>query len=428
MNQEDLYKYLGYNQARGIDHKLSKETLTKAFKQRLKAVMRTQLNGKNKITAINTYAISLLTYSFGILRWTDTELEALNRTVRTMATKYRFHHPKSATERFHLPRKYGGRGVQNIKQLHWTQVQNLKMYFTQRTENNNLYQIMQHLKFKGTPLNTEDVTQKLETINQVIDRWKGKALHGKYPTQLSERGIDDSASMSWIRDGTLFCETEGMMFAIQDQVMATRYYRKHIIGENINDRCRMCQDKGETIDHLITACPILAPTDYTMRHNMVARIIHQELLRQHLPNVTYQPYYKYEPQGVVETLDMKLYWARPISTDKNIPHNIPDIIITQKEQKNTFIIDIAVPNVANITKKYNEKITKYLPLAMEIKEMWKQDAVHVIPVIVGATGEIPVNLQQSLQHLNINYNIYKLMQKAVVLNTCAIVRKVLNHM
>jgi len=36
--------------------------------------MKSSLNGKNVITAVNTWAIPLIRYTAGIVRWTQTEL------------------------------------------------------------------------------------------------------------------------------------------------------------------------------------------------------------------------------------------------------------------------------------------------------------------------------------------------------------------
>ena len=54
---------------------------------------------KNTIKAINTYAIPVLTFSFGIVKWTPTDLENLQIKLRTLLTRYRFHLPRAAKER-----------------------------------------------------------------------------------------------------------------------------------------------------------------------------------------------------------------------------------------------------------------------------------------------------------------------------------------
>ena len=56
------------------------------------------------------------------------------------------------------------------------------------------------------------------------------------------------------RDGSSR-ETEGMIMAAQDQVLRTRY----IFGTNISPICRIFNKKDETINHITSECPALAP-------------------------------------------------------------------------------------------------------------------------------------------------------------------------
>jgi hypothetical protein len=73
MDENESCKYLGMQQTRGIEHKHIKETLKKKFFKRVEAVLKTKLSGKHISKAINTYAISLLTYSFGTIKWSQTD-------------------------------------------------------------------------------------------------------------------------------------------------------------------------------------------------------------------------------------------------------------------------------------------------------------------------------------------------------------------
>jgi hypothetical protein len=45
----------------------------------------------------------------------------------------------------------------------------------------------------------------------------------------------------------------------------------------------------------------------------------------------------------------KLYFDRTVLTDIHIKHNRPDIIILNKQQKQAYLLDIAVQNSHNIT-------------------------------------------------------------------------------
>jgi len=79
-----------------------------------------------------------------------------------------------------------------------------------------------------------------------------------------------------------------------------------------------------------------------------------------------------------------------------------------KKTKNTFLIDIAVPNTHNLAKKIADKQKKYQELANEICAVWKQNAVQVIPIVISSTGVIPNSLSQSLKRLDLyRMHIYK---------------------
>jgi hypothetical protein len=75
-----------------------------------------------------------------------------------------------------------------------------------------------------------------------------------------------------------------------------------------------------------------------------------------------QPRYSYKPESCLENDNYKLYFDRTVLNGIHIKHNRPDIIILNKQQKQAYFLDIAVPNSHNITQTYNTKINKYLAL------------------------------------------------------------------
>ena len=129
----------------------------------------------------------------------------------------------------------------------------------------------------------------------------------------------------------------------------------------------------------------------------------------------------------MENENFKLYCNRSILTDKTKTFNRPDVTFMNKETKNAFLINIAVPNTHNLAKTITDKQNKYQELANEICAMWKQKETQVIPIIISSTGAIPKSLSQSLTRLNLLSNTYIQMQKSVILGTCSIVRNFLNY-
>jgi hypothetical protein len=98
------------------------------------------------------------------------------------------------------------------------------------------------------------------------------------------------------------------------------------------------------IQHITAACEQLAPTEYIKRHDEVAKVIHQKLAEAAELTEDKCPYYRYKPANVLENDSFKLYWNRSIITDRTVPSTRRDITLTYKKTKNTFLIDIAIPN------------------------------------------------------------------------------------
>jgi len=111
MNEDDMYRYLGHMQAKRIKHARMKQKLGKEYLNHTKSILKTKFIGKNMIKVINTYVTPVLTFSFGIVKWTPTDLQNLQTKMRTLLTRYRFHHPRAAKKRLTLPRQMGGRGL-----------------------------------------------------------------------------------------------------------------------------------------------------------------------------------------------------------------------------------------------------------------------------------------------------------------------------
>jgi hypothetical protein len=112
------------------------DILEKQFYLRIKSILKSKLNGNNLIKAVNTYAVPLLTYFFGVIKWSKTNLQNINIQIRVLFTKFCKRHPKSAIERFNLPRENGGRGFSNLEILQHNQIASLKNYFLNRARDN----------------------------------------------------------------------------------------------------------------------------------------------------------------------------------------------------------------------------------------------------------------------------------------------------
>jgi hypothetical protein len=84
-----------------------------------------------------------------------------------------------------------------------------------------------------TPLNLSDniISDIVKpNIPDTIANIKQKSLHGRYFKELEQPEINIQASHAWLKKSNIHPETEGFIFAIQDRVINTRNYKKHICG------------------------------------------------------------------------------------------------------------------------------------------------------------------------------------------------------
>jgi hypothetical protein len=199
MNEDDIYRYLGHMQSKQINYTQIKQKLTKEYLNCTKSVLKTKLNGKNMIKAINIYMNPVLTFSFRIVKWMPTDLENLQTRTTTLLTRYRFYHLRSAKERINLLQQMGGRSLTDITQLHDKQVWLLQTYFLNKQITSSLHAAVVQADERYTPLdlfrvNENEITTDKEYTNKVKRQWSQKALHGQHPYDLSQQHVDIKAS------------------------------------------------------------------------------------------------------------------------------------------------------------------------------------------------------------------------------------------
>ena len=91
-----------------------------------------------------------------------------------------------------------------------------------------------------------------------------KMLHGQFVRHTKEAGNQDR--WQWLRNGTLKCETESLVFAAQEQAIRTNVIKGKINKSQEQIKCRMCSKADETINHIVSECPKPAQSEYKRRH------------------------------------------------------------------------------------------------------------------------------------------------------------------
>ena len=232
------------------------------------------LNGRNKIKAVNTWAVSLLRYGGGVIGWTKEELQSMDRKTRKVMTMDKELHPRSDTARIYEPRKRGGRGLISCKAcVRGREENNLGWYVGRRNE-----VLLRKVGERGT-VKTDEAKKpreyKKSAKQETETKWKWKQMHGQYVRDLT--GVDWDKTWRWMQKGDLKGCTETLICGAQEQALRTNYIKFHINKNVGSPMYRMCGEKGESVNHLTSECSKLAKREYKRGHDNVARYVHWQL-------------------------------------------------------------------------------------------------------------------------------------------------------
>ena len=99
-------------------------------------------------------------------------------------------------------------------------------------------------------------------------------------------------------------------------------------------------------------------------------------------------------------------------------------MVMEKNTNKCLIIDVTSPVDNNLILKRNEKLYNYCELRLEIARMRDKETL-IIPIIRGALGFTPNDLECNLKKLGILYNP-EILQKSGLLGIANILRKMLS--
>ena len=340
------------------------------------------LNGGNLISGVNTWAVSVLRYSAGIVDWTVEELASMNRRTRKILAMNGCMHTRSNVAILYLPRKEGGRRLISIEECVVKESKSLYGYLGQTTE----WMLQDALKEKV--LDEEENLQdyKKRRQEEKIRDWKEKALHGEFVRQTADV-VAGEDSRRWLRNGFLKKETEGLILAAQEQALRTNSIKHSIDKTSETSLCRLCRDCSETVRHIVSEYKKLAQREYRKRHDKVALWVHWEICRKYGRECT-DKWYDHQPLAVTENREVRITWDMTVYTGKKLNYNRPDSTLARKDTQEWTPIDIAVPVDQNIINTEEEKVDRYQDLAFEIKRIHRASKVTVIPIVIGALGTI----------------------------------------
>ena len=172
--------------------------------------------------------------------------------------------------------------------------------------------------------------------------------------------------------------------AAQNNAVRTNHIKARKDKMQQNSKCRLCGDRDETINHIISECSKLAQKEFKTRHDWVGKVrcaikrtsVQGEMCNKFKFDHT-NKWYLHNRAPILENYTHKLLWDLDIHKGHRISTRRPDLITINKKRKkrekkkkiNCKIVDFAVPVDLRIKLKECEKKDKYLDLTRELKKL-----------------------------------------------------------
>ena len=379
------------------------------------------MNSINMTLAINECILPIISYSFGIINWLESDLKQIDVNIRKMLHMYKMFHIKNDVDRLYGPRDTGGRGLISVWDSFKTNLSriahviehsestilqicckldqtklfsNVKRAMKYETETPIDYpkgfsdkSVMHQAKAKASLIRKKQLDERMQ-------KWQEKPQHGAFMRQMKEIGADMKGTFGWLKSCALDPFSEAYICAAQEMGIFTKFHEKNILHNSNDAACRICKKTDETIFHILSGCDSLAKREYFVRHNAVCKYLHFVISQTYnLP--CGKNWYMHEPKEVISTKDVDILYDRVIKTDIEVGANRPDIVVKDLNSKKAYIIDVACPCDLNIHKTEGTKVAKYIGLKGQLQKMWGFDCI-IIPVVIGGLGGVTGNLKDNL--------------------------------
>ncbi len=102
-------------------------------------------------------------------------------------------------------------------------------------------------------------------------KWEKKQIYGRFKRLINN--ISHDKTWTWLRKGNFKRETESLLIATQNNIERTNLIKARIDKTKQNNKYRLCSDRDETINHIISECSKLAQKEYNTRHDWVGNVI-----------------------------------------------------------------------------------------------------------------------------------------------------------
>ena len=183
--EEGGYRYLGILEYDRVKEQEMKDKFRNEYFRRTKLIFKSKLNRRNKIMALNIWAVSILRHGAGILKWNKNELKEMDRKTRKLMTMNKELDPRSDVARLYGSRKNGGRGLIGCENSMKSEENGLGGYLK-----NNIQPLLAAARTSRTITHEEAIYPKefkKFKEEQIKNEWTAKRMHGQFARDMENK-------------------------------------------------------------------------------------------------------------------------------------------------------------------------------------------------------------------------------------------------
>ena len=244
-------------------------------------------------------------------------------------TMYMALHPRKDVNRLYVSRKKRGRGLTGSENSVDASIQRFEDYIE---------------KHRGGLItasgNDTDNTMSNRMIITKEHKLEEKQLFGCFKRLINN--ILHQKTWTCLRKRNLMRETESLQIAAQNNAIRTNHIKARIDKTQQKSKCRLCGDRDETINPIISKCSKLAQKKYKTRYDWVGMVIPWEICKKFKFDRT-NKWYMHNPVSVLENGVHKLLWDFDIQADQLTSARRPDLIVNNKKRENIQNCELCYP-------------------------------------------------------------------------------------
>ena len=172
---------------------------------------------------------------------------------------------------------------------------------------------------------------------------------------------------------------------LRQQLLSTKKYEKIKLKQNVDDlKCRMCSQGQESVTHIMCACPKIAQSLYTSRHDKMLRPYYHYVLSAYGFNDESdhnRPWYQQRsPVPVLENALSKIVWNIEFYMEKKPENNANKVDIAIMDMT-WLLIEGTVCSIGLISDRWRIKQEKYRELRAGIQHQYPDYKVNQVNVV-----------------------------------------------